>query len=247
MPLAVELHCRERHFDREFCPVPAQGHKFARFAYRRAFASAGEMCQTRMCRLVKTGRHNEPVHRLADGFFLAIAEHCRGGRIPQQNSFILATDDDEAVADIFHGDAEAFLAVAQNLLRLLALGNVREAYHRPCQVPLFVADGRADIFDREAGAILAPEYLVIHTMDIAIAVGCMDGTILVRIPRPIGSRVMKQGMRALADDLFFCPLQHLEARRIDEGGTSFGIQTENALARRFQNHGPEPGLLPDFR
>ena len=82
MPLAAELHCRERHFDREFFPVSAQGHQFARSAHRRAFAAPCEMLQAGVRCMVKTGWHNELVHRLADNLFLAIPEHFLSGRIP---------------------------------------------------------------------------------------------------------------------------------------------------------------------
>src|SRR5438477_132583 len=79
------------------------------------------------------------------------------------------------------------------------------------------AQGCADIFDRDRGAILAPEQLVIHTPHQAIADRSVDGTLYLRIWRAVRAGMMDHVVNRLARQLRQVIAEQPRCCRVNKG------------------------------
>ena len=87
----------------------------------------------------------------------------------------------------FERQSQAFLTLRQFFDHSLALGNVAKGDDG---AGWFVVrqDRRAGVFDGKAGAVLAPQHLVINAMNLAIGEGCIHVAFFAGVPPGIRHR-----------------------------------------------------------
>ena len=152
-----------------------------------------------------------------------------------------ALDDGQEVVEVV-GDAAGELPDRLHLLRLtnlslelLPLADVSERDDRPDQLPVFGADRRAGVLDREARAIPPPKDFVLPPLHLALAKCGVDGTLRLRVGRAVAPRVVEQRVHRPADEFLGWPSEQGGGRRVDERGEALRILAENSLARRRQD------------
>ena len=127
------------------------------------------------------------------------------------------------------------LVAADILRRLLALGHVAEHHHAPKGVPALVADGGGAVFHRKAGAVLAPEDVVIHIARDAVAEGGIDRALLGRVRGAVGVGVVQQLVLMLPDEFVGPPAGETLHGGVDEGGAAVQIDPVDPLGHRVQD------------
>ncbi len=131
------------------------------------------------------------------------------------------------------------------LLLLFAQGDVGETDDRAHDGAV-LQHRRGAIFDRQTGAVLAPEELIVNAAGLAVLVGGVHRTFFLGIIAAVGPVMVEGGVRWLPDQFLRRESQHPAGRRVHEGDAPFGVRAENALGARFKN---EPGAflgLPSF-
>jgi hypothetical protein len=120
------------------------------------------------------------------------------------------------------------------LLRLLAVGDIRESDHSARQPTLFI-DGRARILDGEAGAILSPEHLGGRAMHCPVPIGGVDRTLFSGVGTSVRFGMVPGAVAGTAEKLFGCVAQHPCRGRVDERVVTLRIQPQNPFRRRAQD------------
>ena len=70
-----------------------------------------------------------------------------------------------------------------------------------------------DVFDREAGAVLAPEDFVRDANGVEIVEGVLDGALFGRVGAAVGAGVMDEVVHVAAENLLGFEAEHLRGRR----------------------------------
>ena len=94
---------------------------------------------------------------------------------------------------------------------------------------------RADVFDREAGAVTLPEYFMRDAMDLAVVQSGIDRTGVVRVRGPVDSGVVQERMHGASDQVFHRIPEHRGRARIHERGEPLAIDAIDALAGLCQD------------
>ena len=136
---------------------------------------------------------------------------------------------------------EKYRLIAIALLRLFQLlrgeplfRDVAKDEDRPAYDAGFVANRRADIFDREAAPVLAKEDLVLYLTRPAVAQRLADLALFDRIFRSVRSMMMRGRMRRTADHLAICPAEHGNRGGILESYPSRAVDSMDAFTNRVQ-------------
>ena len=182
-------------------------------------------------------RH-EHLDGLADKLFARVAEQFLALRIDQTNG-ALGIDNHQTVGRQLQNAAEKPLRLAQALFGALALRDVTEADDRSDQRAVFPDRGGA-ILDRQPGAVFAPQEFVVNAARLAALVGGQHRTFLNRVVAAIGTVVMNELVRLLADHFLHSKAQQLAGGCVDEADAPFSVDTEDTFGCRVED---EPGAF----
>ena len=130
------------------------------------------------------------------------------------------------------------LVTPNPLLGLLALGDVPEDHHGPEGGALLVANRRGAVLDGKAGAVLAPEDVIVHEAGLVVAEGGIDRAFVGRMGAPVGVTVMQYLVLIGADQLIGPPARQAQQGAVDEGGSSRQVHPIDPF-----RHGVEDQLL----
>src|SRR5207248_10333544 len=140
-----------------------------------------------------------------------------------------AGDDREQVVEVVGyaarqpADGFELLRLAELLFQSAALGDVAEDEHRP-DLLAALADRRRGVLDREGGAVLAPELLVVPPA------GGVGGQGVADVAVAAGVGPLGQGGQVLPEQLARLVTQQPQPGRVDEGDPALKVDAADALA-----------------
>ena len=123
-----------------------------------------------------------------------------------------------------------------------ALGGVGESDDDADGLTGFLAFGgegfdlwAGDVFDGEAGAVLAPEDFVRDADGVEVADAVLDGAVLGGVGRAVGAGVVDEGVHVASEDFGRFEAEHLGGGGVDHGDVAVEIDTEDAVANGFED------------
>src|SRR5437870_458556 len=142
--------------------------------------------------------------------------------------------DPKNLFDIFSDLAKAFLALPQRRVAPLAPADIDKGNHDSGYF-LTLENGRADILDGKARAVVSVKKLIGRLMPRSLSKRKQNGSRMIGKVAAVSARVAEDLVERFADGFLGLPPQERSGRRIYESHFPLAVQPVNALARRIQN------------